>query len=144
MCQVLPGLASCGTFRPYLYDRGGVGEEEERRYLRTAKKRQGWMRPIHKKMITLLREKEMSAEGLSDALGISAEEVHEYMSYSTQSLDSQKERFIVRPSRCQACGYVAKGQRRPVLPDRCRQCQAAPLKRPGYRVSSTDLNPNGA
>jgi len=139
MCQVLPGLASRGTFRPYLYDSGGVGEQEERQYLRAEKKRRDWMRPIHKKMITLLREKEMSAEGLSDALGISAEEVHENMSTIAQSLDSQKERFIVRPSRCQACGYVAKGRRRSVLPDRCRQCQTAPLKRPAYRLSSTDL-----
>jgi predicted Zn-ribbon and HTH transcriptional regulator len=97
------------------------------------------MSPIHREMITLLREKEMSAEGLSDALGISAEEVLEAMSSIVHSLDSHKERFVVRPSRCQSCGYVAKGQRWTVLPDRCRQCRAAPLKRPAYRVSSTDL-----
>jgi predicted Zn-ribbon and HTH transcriptional regulator len=64
------------------------------------------MSTIHNRIVKLLREKEMSAEGLSDALGISEEEVLEYMSSIVQSLDSQKERFIVRPSRCRTCGYV--------------------------------------
>ncbi len=55
MCQVLPGLASRGTFSPYLYDSGGVGEQEERRYLRAEKKRRDWMRPIHKGYVDIGR-----------------------------------------------------------------------------------------
>jgi len=99
------------------------------------KEHQDNVKTTRQQMIALLRENDMSARELSQAIGIREKEVYEHLPHIARSLAAHRKKVIIRPSYCLACGYVFKDRRRFTRPSRCPRCRRTHLQDPMYRVS---------
>lgn len=93
------------------------------------------LQTIRQQMIDLLREREMSARELSQAIGIREKEVYEHLPHIARSLSAQRKRLIVLPFRCLGCGYVFQERKRFTRPSRCPHCKKAHLEWPVYHIA---------
>ena len=92
------------------------------------------MRTIRQRIIDLLSTEEMSARGLSKAVGIREKEVYEHLSHIVRSLVAQGKKLIVQPYSCLGCGYVFQDRRRFTRPSRCPRCKRSHIQEATYRV----------
>jgi len=92
------------------------------------------MPTLRQKIISLLREAELSAREISGAVGISEKEVCEHLSHIALSVSSQDKQVVVTPANCLACGYVFEGRRRFTRPGRCPQCKKSRIQSPTFRI----------
>ncbi len=93
------------------------------------------MQTIRQQIIVLLDNKEMSARELSQAVGVREKEVYEHLTHISRSVNAQKKRLVIIPSRCLRCGYVFENRRRFTRPSRCPRCKKESIQSPTYRIS---------
>jgi predicted Zn-ribbon and HTH transcriptional regulator len=90
--------------------------------------------PVRREIIALLREREMDARELSQALGLKEKEITEHLVHVQRSVKASRSRFIVTPSRCLLCGYGFVDRRRLTRPGRCPKCKGTHLQSPSFRI----------
>jgi len=93
------------------------------------------MQTIRKQMIDLLEVREMSAREISQALGIREKEVYEHLAHIGRSVNANRKKLVITPSRCLGCSYVFKSRKRYTPPSRCPHCKSERIMNPAYRIS---------
>jgi predicted Zn-ribbon and HTH transcriptional regulator len=86
-------------------------------------------------MMALLREQELDARDLAQALGLKEKEVYEHLAHVERSVAAAGGKFIVIPSYCLLCGYVFEKRRRLTRPSRCPKCKRSKLQNPSFRTA---------
>jgi len=89
---------------------------------------------IRQRILLLLKDKEMTAREISQAIGIREREVYEHLSHVALSASAQKRKLVVLPFRCMSCGYVFEERKRFTRPSRCPRCKNTHLETPIYRL----------
>lgn len=89
---------------------------------------------LRRHMMALLREQELDARDLAQALGLTEKEVYEHLAHVERSVAAAGRKFIVIPSHCLLCGYVFEKRRRLARPGRCPQCRRSKLQSPSFRI----------
>lgn len=92
------------------------------------------MGTIRRQIIEMLKENEMSALDLSQAVGLKEREVYEHLDHIKRTISGKGESFIVTPPSCLKCGFIFKERSRLTKPGRCPQCKGTRLTRPTYRI----------
>jgi len=86
-------------------------------------------------MCSLLSEKEMGARELSQALALTEKEVYGHLSHIARSVASRRQRLIIDPAVCHACGFTFNQRKRLTPPSRCPRCKSERIKEPTYRIA---------
>ncbi|MBW2432175.1 MAG: ArsR family transcriptional regulator [Deltaproteobacteria bacterium] len=92
------------------------------------------MPTIRQKIISLLRESEMSAREISGEIGIAEKEVTEHLAHISRSVSSQGKKIIITPATCLVCGYEFENRKRFARPGRCPKCKKSHLQSPRFRI----------
>ena len=92
------------------------------------------MPTIRQKIISLLREAEMSAREISGEIGIAEKEVTEHLAHIARSVSSQGKKIIIAPATCLVCGYEFGNRKRFTRPGRCPKCKKSHLQSPRFRI----------
>jgi predicted Zn-ribbon and HTH transcriptional regulator len=95
---------------------------------------QSHSKTIRQKMLSLLRDNEMTAREISQAIGIREREVYEHLPHIARSAATQRRKLVVLPFRCMSCGYVFEERVRFTRPSRCPRCKKTHLETPVYRL----------
>jgi transcriptional regulator len=91
---------------------------------------------LRRKMILLLRHREMTARELSEELQVQEKEVYEHLPHVERSVEASGDQFILIPSTCLLCGYVFEDRRRLTRPGRCPKCKRSKLQNPSFRIAA--------
>jgi predicted Zn-ribbon and HTH transcriptional regulator len=89
---------------------------------------------VRQEIFLLLKEKEMTAREISQAIGIREREVYEHLPHVALSATAHKRRLVVLPFECLSCGYVFEERKRFTRPSRCPRCKKTHLETPVYRL----------
>jgi predicted Zn-ribbon and HTH transcriptional regulator len=89
---------------------------------------------LRRRIMALLREREMDARDLSQELGLKEKEIYEHLVHVERSVAASRGRFVITPSQCLLCGYVFEDRRRLTRPSRCPQCRRSKLQNPSFRI----------
>jgi predicted Zn-ribbon and HTH transcriptional regulator len=76
----------------------------------------------------------MDARGLSTALSVKEKEIYSHLAHVERTATSGRQRFIIHPSRCIACGFVFEKRKRLTRPSRCPQCKSSRLSQPFFEI----------
>ena len=93
------------------------------------------MQTIRQQIIVLLDKTEMSARELSQTVGIREKEVYEHLAHISRSVNAQRKKLVIIPSRCLGCGYVFEERKRFTRPSRCPRCKKEYIQSPMYRIN---------
>lgn len=86
-------------------------------------------------MIALLRAEECGVRDISQALHISEKEVADHLTHVRRSLSGSRQKLLIRPSECLACGFVFKDRQRFSRPGRCPRCRQTRVSMPRFRIA---------
>ena len=92
------------------------------------------MQTTRKQIISLLKNHEMNARGISKALGIQEKEVCDHLEHIRRSIKTQKKKLIIHPFHCLICDYVFKDRKRLSRPGRCPQCKQGHIEAATYKI----------
>lgn len=81
-----------------------------------------------------LREGPATAKDLSAVVGISEKDVAGHLEHLQKSLKRGKERLVVVPARCLACGHVFADRAKLTRPGSCPECRATRIEPPRFTV----------
>lgn len=81
-----------------------------------------------------LREGPASAKELSGVVGISEKDVADHLEHLSRSLKRGKERLVVIPARCLACGHVFADRAKLTRPGSCPDCRATRIEPPRFAI----------
>ncbi len=80
------------------------------------------MGTIRQSIISFLKDRELTAKEISQAVGIREKEVYEHLAHISRS-KLPEGKFLVQPSVCRKCGFVFKKRDRLTPPSRCFLCR---------------------
>ncbi|MEJ5358955.1 MAG: ArsR family transcriptional regulator [Desulfobacterales bacterium] len=89
---------------------------------------------LRRRILGMLREREMDARELSRALGIREAEVLAHLGHVARTAAGLGERLTLVPSRCLLCGFVFEERRRLTRPGRCPRCRRSRIEPPRYVI----------
>ncbi len=89
---------------------------------------------VRRQIMELLRQQELGARELSQAVAISEKEVYGHLTHIARSLGSQGQRLQVHQSRCRNCGFVFQDRQRLTRPGRCPNCKHGHLEAPRFHI----------
>ena len=89
---------------------------------------------VRRRILALLRSRQMSARELSQSLGIEEKEVYSHLDHVHRSAVPLGLRLQIRPSQCLKCGFVFKDRARFTPPGRCPRCKGTYLQKPAFRI----------
>jgi len=92
------------------------------------------MPTIRQQLIALLEENEMTARDISRELKIREKEVFDHLSHIRQTITSRKQKLVITPFQCMACGFTFKDRRRLTRPGRCPKCKQGRIEAATYRI----------
>ena len=92
------------------------------------------MKTIRHQLIEALMEREMTAIGLSQEVGIQEKEVYTHLPHIARSVASHGNKLVVEPARCLKCGFVFEGRKRFTRPGRCPKCRETHIQNPSYTI----------
>jgi hypothetical protein len=90
----------------------------------------GTMRQI---IVALLKDQEMTARDLSQAVGIREKEVIDHLAHIARSANLGG-RFTVQPATCRTCGFAFKKRDRLTPPGKCFLCRSESITPPRFSI----------
>ena len=93
------------------------------------------MGTLRQSIIFVLKEQEVTAKEISQAVGIREKEVYEHLPHIARSR-SLGGKFILVPSACKACGFVFKKRDRLTPPGRCFLCRSEAISPPRFFIQT--------
>lgn len=91
------------------------------------------MGTLRQSIIFLLKDQELTAKEISQAVGIREKEVYEHLVHIARSKIPEG-KFSVQPSVCRKCGFVFKKRDRLTPPSRCFLCRGESITPPSYTI----------
>jgi transcriptional regulator len=88
---------------------------------------------LRQAIMGLLREEEMTARDISQAVGIREKEVYDHLNHIARS-KLPEGRFQVSPARCRKCGFVFKKRDRLNPPGKCFLCKSESVIPPSFSI----------
>jgi predicted Zn-ribbon and HTH transcriptional regulator len=96
------------------------------------------MGTVRQTIIFVLKEQELTAKEISQAVGIREKEVYDHLVHIARSRNLGG-RFILIPSVCRECGHVFKKRDRVTPPGRCFLCRSEAISPPRFLIRTTPL-----
>ncbi len=93
------------------------------------------MGTLRQEIIDYLKQWEMTAPELSEAVSIKEKEVYEHLEHIRRTVSAKKMKFIVRPYACRNCGFEFKDRNRLSRPGRCPRCKYQRIEDAGFRIT---------
>jgi len=93
------------------------------------------MGTLRQSIIFILKEQELTAKEISQAVGIREKEVYDHLAHISRSA-SLGGKFIVRPSACLRCGFVFKKRDRLTPPGKCFLCRSESITPPQFSIQA--------
>ena len=91
------------------------------------------MGTVRQSIVFVLKEQEMTAKDISQAVGIREKEVYDHLVHIARTrIPGGK--FILIPSRCRDCGHVFKKRDRVTPPGRCFLCRSEAISPPRFSI----------
>ena len=87
---------------------------------------------------TALLEGPATARELSRRVSVREKEVAEHLAHLARSLERRRERLVVEPAECLACGFVFRSRERLTRPGACPRCRSTRIEPPVFRVERGD------
>ena len=94
------------------------------------------MGTIRQSIAFVLKDQEMTAKEISQAVGIREKEVYEHLSHIFRSKNLGG-KFIHIPSVCKNCGFVFKKRDRLTPPGKCFICRSEAIVPPRFTIRTT-------
>jgi len=91
------------------------------------------MGTIRQSIVAFLKDREMTAREISQAVGVGEKEVYDHLAHIVRSKNLGG-KFIVVPARCKKCGYVFKKRDRLTPPSRCFLCKGESVTAPRFFI----------
>jgi transcriptional regulator len=91
------------------------------------------MGTVRQSIIFVLKEQELTAKEISQAVGIREKEVYEHLSHIARSR-TLSGKFIHLPSTCRGCGFVFKKRDRLTPPGKCFLCRSEAITPPRFTI----------
>jgi predicted Zn-ribbon and HTH transcriptional regulator len=88
---------------------------------------------LRQSIIFILKEQEVTAKEISQAVGIREKEVYEHLAHIARSRFSGG-KFVLIPSTCRECGFVFKKRGRLTPPSRCFLCRSEAITPPRFLI----------
>ena len=92
------------------------------------------MATIRQRIAELLAESEMSARQLSLVLGLKEKDILAHLPHVARSVGSKKQKLVIRPPVCLACGFEFSDRTRFTRPSRCPKCKGNQLIEPSFTI----------
>ena len=96
------------------------------------------MGTVRQSIIFVLKEQELTAKDISQAVGIREKEVYDHLVHIARSR-CLGGKFILSPAACRDCGHVFKKRDRLTPPGRCFLCRSEAISPPRYSIR---INPS--
>lgn len=96
---------------------------------------------IRQSIISFLKDRELTAKDLSQAVGIREREVYEHLAHISRSRLPEG-KLVVQPSVCRKCGFVFKKRDRLTPPSRCFLCRGESITPPRFMVRTVPQKPS--
>jgi hypothetical protein len=97
------------------------------------------MGTIRQSIIFVLKEQEVTAKEISQAVGIREKEVYEHLAHIARSR-TLGGKFVHSPSTCKGCGFVFKKRDRLTPPGKCFLCRSEAITPPRFTIRTTKEN----
>lgn len=91
------------------------------------------MGTIRQTIVFVLKEQELTAKEISQAVGIREKEVYDHLAHIARSR-TLGGKFIHLPSTCRECGFVFKKRDRLTPPGRCFLCRSEAISPPRFAI----------
>jgi len=78
---------------------------------------------IRHEIISLLKERKLSAKDISAYVGIPEKEVYGHLEHIRKTLGKNRVKLIIIPPECITCGFIYKKRERLTKPGRCPVCR---------------------
>jgi len=78
------------------------------------------------------------SRGSSAAVGLQEKDVAEHLAHLSRSLAHSRERLVVEPASCLACGYRFSDRTRLTRPGACPSCRSTRIEPPVFRVERVE------
>ncbi|MEW6186727.1 MAG: transcriptional regulator [Thermodesulfobacteriota bacterium] len=93
------------------------------------------MGTIRQSIIFVLKEQEVTAREISQAVGIREKEVYDHLAHIARS-KTLGGKFILIPSVCKDCGHVFRKRDRLTPPGRCFLCKSESVTAPRFLIQT--------
>jgi transcriptional regulator len=94
------------------------------------------MGTVRQSIIFVLKDQEMTAKDISQAVGIREKEVYEHLAHIARSKLAEG-KFILIPSTCKNCGFVFRKRDRLTPPGKCFLCRSEAITQPRFIIRTT-------
>ena len=91
------------------------------------------MGTLRQSIIFVLKEQELTAKEISQAVGIREKEVYEHLAHIVRS-KTLGGKFTHLPSTCKGCGFVFKKRDRLTPPGKCFLCRSEAITPPRFTI----------
>jgi transcriptional regulator len=92
-----------------------------------------YMGTVRQSIVFVLKEQEVTAKEISQAVGIREKEVYDHLAHISRSR-SLGGTFLLIPSTCRECGHVFKKRDRLTPPGRCFLCRSEAISPPRFMI----------
>jgi transcriptional regulator len=100
------------------------------------------MGTIRQSIIFVLKDQEMTAKDISQAVGIREKEVYEHLVHIARSKIAEG-KFIPIPSTCKNCGFVFRKRERLTPPGKCFICRSEAITPPRFIIRTSPQKGRG-
>jgi predicted Zn-ribbon and HTH transcriptional regulator len=91
------------------------------------------MGTVRQSIVFVLKQQEVTAKEISQAVGIREKEVYDHLAHIARSR-SLGGKFLLIPSTCRECGHVFKKRDRLTPPGRCFLCRSEAISPPRFAI----------
>jgi len=92
---------------------------------------------LRQDILSHLAEGPLTARELSALVSIREKEVIPHLEHLQRSLKRQKDKLVVEPAECLACGYVFSDRRRLTKPSSCPGCRNQRIEPPVFSLQTS-------
>jgi transcriptional regulator len=93
------------------------------------------MDTVRRRMIDLLKSREMDARELSAMVGVGEKEIYDHLVHIRKSVAGRGKTFRLNPAACFSCGFIFRKRQRVTRPSRCPRCRSPRIAPPTYTIA---------